>query len=336
MKNWEKTKIQNDDGEIVEAIAPVIISASRSTDIPAFYSKWFFNRLKQGYVVWINPFNRKAQYVSFEKTRAIVFWTKNPKPIMPYLPILDEMKIKYYFQYTLNDYEKENLEPNIPSLEKRLDTFIKLSNQISKEKVIWRYDPLLLSDNISVDSLINRIASIGEKINQYTNKLVFSYADISCYQKVRKNLSGHTNSYREFSEDEMNLFAEKLQKINENWKLKLATCAELVELEKFGIEHNRCVDDELIYSIGKDDKILSSWLGFENSSELTLFDNPAYSANKKLKDKGQRKECGCVISKDIGMYNTCNHLCSYCYANHSDTTVQKNINLHNEERQSII
>lgn len=115
----EKVIITTDCGEKLEAIAPVIISASRSTDIPAFFSKWFFNRLKKGYCTWINPFNQQKQYISFSKCKVIVLWTKNPEPIIPYLHLLDEMGIHYYFQVTLNDYVNEKLEPNLPPLEKK-------------------------------------------------------------------------------------------------------------------------------------------------------------------------------------------------------------------------
>ena len=106
----DKTYITTDDGRQVEATAPVIISASRSTDIPAFYAKWFFNRLAKGYCVWYNPFNQQPMYVSFKNCKVIVFWTKNPAPIIPYLPELDKRGIHYYFQVTLNDYEQEGFE----------------------------------------------------------------------------------------------------------------------------------------------------------------------------------------------------------------------------------
>lgn len=129
-----KIIITNDIGEQVESTTPVIISASRSTDIPAFYAKWFFNRLAKGYCAWYNPFNQQKMYISFSKCKVIVFWTKNPKPIMPYLHILDEMDIHYYFQVTLNDYTKEYFEPNVPSVYARIETFKNLSDTIGKEK----------------------------------------------------------------------------------------------------------------------------------------------------------------------------------------------------------
>ena len=115
----DKIKIITESGDQVEAQAPIIISASRSTDIPAFYAEWFVNRLKVGYCVWYNPFNQQPIYVSFKNCKVVVFWTKNPKPLIPLLKILDEKGIHYYFQFTLNDYEKEGFEPNMPTLEKR-------------------------------------------------------------------------------------------------------------------------------------------------------------------------------------------------------------------------
>ena len=141
---WQDTNIITDDGQVVRGIAPVIVSASRSTDIPAFFSKWLFNRLDKGYVKWINPFNRSTpQFVSFENLRVFVFWTKNPKPIIPFLKTLDERGINYYFQYTINDYDIEGFEPNVPSLSERILIIKELAEVIGKEKIIWRFDPLI-------------------------------------------------------------------------------------------------------------------------------------------------------------------------------------------------
>jgi len=330
---WNKKMIINDNGEKVEAITPFIISASRSTDIPAFFSKWFFNRLEKGYVTWKNPFNQKEQYISFDETKVIVFWSKNPKPMISYLKELDKKDIKYYFQFTLNNYEQENLEPNVPKLESRIRTFIELSNLIGKEKVIWRFDPLILSNFITINDLLQKIENIANQIYKYTDKLVFSFADIGVYKKVQKNLYKQDISFREFSQNEIIEFATKLQQLNQKWKLTLATCTEKIELEKFDIIHNKCIDDELIYKIGKNDKKIREWLGVGDTASLF---GDEYSPNIKLKDKGQRKECGCIVSKDIGMYNTCDHLCTYCYANHSVGLVKSNIKKHSFENQSII
>lgn len=124
---------------------PIIVSASRSTDIPAFYAKWFINRLVAGYAVWYNPFNQQPMKISFEKTKVVVFQTKNTAPLIPYLHELDKRGIHYYFQFTLNDYEVENFEPNVPTFEERVETFKKLSSFIGKGRVIWRFDPIMIA-----------------------------------------------------------------------------------------------------------------------------------------------------------------------------------------------
>ena len=159
----ETIEIITDHGEVRSAIAPIIISASRSTDIPAFYAKWFINRLKAGYCVWYNPFNQQPMYISFAKTKVIVFWTKNPEPMIEFLPELDKRGIHYYFQVTLNDYEKECFEPNVPALQHRIEVFKKLSDKIGKEKVIWRFDPLILTEQLTPRQLLTKSLSQGSK-----------------------------------------------------------------------------------------------------------------------------------------------------------------------------
>lgn len=336
MKAWSKKTITNDNGISVETVMPEIISASRSTDIPAFYSKWFFNRLEKGHLAWINPFNRQLQYISFDKTRLIVFWTKNPKPIIEKLNQLDERGIGYYFQYTINDYEKEGFEPNVAPLDKRIETFINLSKKIGKEKVIWRFDPLLLTEKLTMDELIERVEGIGNELVGYTEKLVFSFADINIYRKVINNLKRTESAPREFSNDEILYFARDLSRLNQKWRFNLATCAEPVQLKPYGIEHNRCIDDELIAKIFGHDSKLMEFIGYRPSFQGSLFEEKEYNPNPKLKDKGQREACGCIFSKDIGMYNTCMHLCKYCYANTSDVTAEKNYQSHDPNTETII
>lgn len=321
-KIWQEIEIKTEDGSLVKAIAPIIISASRSTDIPAFYSKWFFERLEKGYVKWVNPFNRRnIQYVSFEKVRVIVFWSKNPLPITKYLKILDEKGINYYFQFTLNDYEDERFEQGIPSLKERIKTFQTLSNLIGKEKVIWRFDPLILTEKINIDNLLERISKIANHLILYTDKLVYSYVDIAIYKNVLKNILKNIikedesifNSKNilksEFNIEQKIEFAEKIQKLSKDWRkinpnFKILTCSEDIELEKYDISHNKCIDDDLIIKLFNSDEMLMEFL-----SGLKL--------SNKLKDKGQRKDCKCIVSKDIGKYNTCLYNCIYCYANNS-------------------
>lgn len=346
----ERVTLKRDNGEIVEASAPVIISASRSTDIPAFYAKWLLNRLDKGYCTWYNPFNQKPMYISFKNTKVIVFWTKNPEPMIQYLPELDKRGIHYYFQVTLNDYEAEGFEPNVPALEQRIETFKRLSTLIGKERVIWRFDPLVLTETLTPRKLLTKIFHIGNKIKGYTDKLVFSFIDVRAYRKVQNNLVKETLFFTkenvETAEPTGKLqeeLVEGLAKLREHWKsegwnLELATCGEEVDLKKCDIKHNRCIDGELMERIFSDDKELIYYLRTGKLPEPDLFggipEPPA--VGKNLKDKGQRKVCGCMVSKDIGMYNTCRHFCVYCYANTSKELVLKNKDKHNDNSESII
>ena len=345
-----KSIITQKDGSKVEATAPVIISASRSTDIPAFYAQWFINRLNAGYCVWYNPFNQKPMYISFAKTKVVVFWTKNPEPMIKFLPELDKRGIRYYFQVTLNDYENEGFEPNVPRLQDRIETFKRLSQLIGKEKVIWRFDPLVLSDNLSPRQLLAKIFHVGNAIKGCTDKLVFSFIDVKAYRKVQNNLVKETPYFTkdnvETAEPQGNKrqeLVEGMVKLREHWRtegwnLQLATCAEDLDLEHYGIERNKCIDVELMERIFSDDKELVYYLRTGKLPERDLFgmlpELPLKTKN--LKDKGQRKICGCMESKDIGMYNTCRHLCVYCYANTSKELVLKNQSKHSDESESII
>ena len=342
--------LKTEKGKMVEATVPVIISASRSTDIPAFYAKWFFNRLAKGYCVWYNPFNQQPMYISFKKCKVVVFWTKNPEPIIPYLEELDKRGIHYYFQVTLNDYMQEGFEPNVPPVAKRIETFKKLSALIGKEKVIWRFDPLIITPSIGPRELLKRIWNIGNQLKGFTDKLVFSFVDVKAYRKVQNNLVKETMFFtkQDVENAEANHaqrieIVEGLQKIKnawhqDEWDVEMATCAEDIDLELYGIEHNRCIDGELMKRIFADDKELVYYLHTGNLPERDMFGEipPIPDKPKNLKDKGQRKICGCMISKDIGMYNTCRHFCVYCYANTSKEAVLKNKDKYNDESESII
>ena len=346
----DKVLLTTDSGVRVEATAPVIISASRSTDIPAFYAKWFFNRLAKGYCTWYNPFNQQKMYISFKNCRVVVFWTKNPEPIIPYLHELDKRNIHYYFQVTLNDYVKEGFEPNVASVEKRVETFKRLSDIIGKERVIWRFDPLIITPTIGPRELLKRIWKIGNQLKGYTDKLVFSFIDVKAYRKVQNNLVKETMLFTK--EDVENAEAnhaqrieivEGLQKIRntwhqEGWDVEMATCAEDIDLEQYGIEHNRCIDGELMKRLFAEDEELVYYLHTLKWPERDMFGQlpPIPEKRKNVKDSGQRKICGCMVSKDIGMYNTCRHFCVYCYANTSKEAVLKNKDKHNDESESII
>lgn len=344
MASWDQIEIIRENGEKVKAQAPVIISASRSTDIPAFYADWFFHRLRVGYSAWTNPFNGVKGYVSYQNTRFIVFWSKNPRPLLEHLDELKERGISCYIQYTLNDYINEGLEPNVPNVDVRIKTFQELVHKLGLGHVIWRFDPLVLTDQIDIYKLLDKIKYIGDKLKGYTEKLVFSFVDIALYRKVKKNLDNDDVHYIEWTDKLMNEFAFRLSEMNQarGWNYTLATCAERIPLEKYTIEHNKCIDDELMIRLASNDEELMKFLGVEVTTlQPSLFGNTiipdhtikisgsTYAVTKKNnKDKGQRNFCGCIVSKDIGQYNTCPHQCKYCYANTSRQSALDNYNRH--------
>lgn len=341
-----KTNIINDRGEAVEANAPIIVSASRSTDIPAFYCDWFFERLRRGYSIWTNPFNGVPSYISYQNTRFIVFWSKNPRPLLGHLDELDSRGIGCYVQFTLNDYENEGLEKGVPPLAQRIDTFKQLVARLGKGHVIWRFDPVILTDKISMDDLLRKVTNIGDQLNGFTEKLVFSFADIESYKKVKANLERNQINYREWDTDSMNEFACRLSELNRvrGWYFQLATCGEKIDISQYGIAHNRCVDDDLMIRFGYKDPELMKFLNVDiQSVSPSLFGSPEipegavrisdtlYGIKRKdNKDKGQRQFCGCIVSKDIGQYNTCPHLCEYCYANTSKEAAVANWKRHKQ------
>lgn len=327
-----KQTIILEDGTTVPCQEPIVVSASRSTDIPAFYSDWFFHRMKVGYSAWKNPFNGVKMYVSYAKTRFIVFWSKNPRPLLNHLDELKERGIGCYIQYSLNDYEEEKLERGVPPLAERTDTFKRLVDALGFGSVVWRFDPLMLTDDIDIDKLLKKIENIGDQLKGYTEKLVFSFADIALYRRVKSNLEANGVPYHEWTEEQMTEFARRLVEMNQRkgWNYKLATCGE--KGRYLGVEPNHCVDDDLIIRRAYHDKELMSFLKaeikpmplqdlFGESAPLPegaiVLGNGQYATRGDNRDKGQREFCGCMKSKDIGQYNTCIHMCEYCYANTS-------------------
>ena len=354
MATWDKENLPRENGEVAPMQVPMIVSASRSTDIPAFYADWFFHRLKVGYSAWTNPFNGVKGYVSYKNTRFIVFWSKNPRSLLQHIDYLEERDIGCYIQYTLNDYEKEGLERGVRPLTERIDTFKMLVDKLGKGRVIWRFDPMILTDDITVDDLLEKVQEIGNHLIGYTEKLVFSYADILAYKKVKHNLEAGGIPYREWTEEQMDDFAHRLSDMNTHlgWNLQLATCGEKIDISKYGIQHNRCIDGDLITRLAWDDKVLMDFMKvkIEDVPAPTLFGEPElpegaillphnhYFISKHKKDQGQRPFCECMASKDIGEYNTCPHLCEYCYANTNKAIALENYLKHknNPYNESIV
>lgn len=271
----------------------MILSVSRRTDIPAFYSEWFFNRIKAGFVDVRNPMNiHQVSRIKItpDVVDCIVFWTKDPKPM---LSRLDELRnYHYYFQFTINPYDRF-IESSVPLKTEIIGTFHELSKIIGHERVIWRYDPILLTRMIDIPYHIRYFEELAKRLEGYTDQCVISFVDL--YKKTISNTK--PLNIRQPSEDEMRYLAMNLVSIASRYNMRVLTCSEHIDLSNQGVEHGRCVDPLLVERI----------CGF--------------SINVK-KDKNQRKECGCVESIDIGAYNTCCHACAYCYANFNNERVR--------------
>lgn len=271
----------------------MILSVSRRTDIPAFYSKWFMERLRAGFVMVRNPMNyhQVSQVpISPDVVDCIVFWTKNPLPLMKYI---DEIKRQYqfYFQYTLNAYERD-VEESLPQLKAKMQAFRQLAEQVGPERVIWRYDPIFISDKYTVDWHCQEFSRIADNLRGYTESCVFSFLDM--YPKIKTNIKGL--NMRSPSGEEIEKISKYFADVARTCNLTLKTCAETVDLDKYSIQHNSCIDGKLI------SRLIGCKLDIK-------------------KDKNQRTECGCLESIDIGQYNTCRHGCRYCYANFNPQSV---------------
>lgn len=279
----------------------MIISASRRTDIPAFYSDWIFNRLKEGYVCVRNPMNiHQISQINLSPNvvDGIVFWTKNPAPMLERIYELD--KYTYYFQFTLNSYGKD-IEKNVPSKNDIIiPTFKKLSSIIGKERVIWRYDPILINKHYTIDYHKKHFKKLCESLCNYTEKCTISFVDL--YKNAERNirpLNIHVPSNEEVVE-----LVSFFSKIAIENGIYVDTCAEEYDLSSLNVEHACCIDKHRFERIGN------------------------YQLNIR-KDKNQREVCGCIESIDIGMYNTCENGCMYCYANYNCEIARKNREQHN-------
>jgi hypothetical protein len=278
----------------------MIVSASRRTDIPACYSDWFYQRIREGYVLTRNPmrFHQVSKVtLSPEAVDGIVFWTKNPAPMMDRLNELNAYT--YYFQFTLTSYGKD-IEPNVPIKSSEvIPAFQRLSDKIGPEKVIWRYDPILLSEKYTLDYHLEYFHEIAKRLKGYTIKCIISFVDR--YQNTERNIK--TLGLAEIEDDTKRKLAESLSQTARSFGMSMDTCAEEIDLSVYGIGHAKCIDANL------QDKLRGHPI-------------------KISKDKNQRPNCGCDSSVDIGMYNTCKNGCKYCYANYNANAMKIAANSH--------
>lgn len=292
----------------------MIISVSRRTDIPTFYSEWFMNRVHEGFVLIRNPYNaHQITKVSLleQDVDGIVFWTRNAEKLIPYFSILDSKGYRYYFQYTITGYPR-TLEKRVPKTLQAIEIFCKISDIIGNGRIVWRYDPILISNFVDIDEHKRLFEKIASMLQGKTKRVVISFADI--YKKVSRNLSLVDDfQYADITLDDSNLLdlSEFMSNIAKKYRMEIQSCSEIMDLSTVGIIHGKCIDDNL----------------FKSEFGINI-------SNRK--DKGQRKECGCIKSVDIGHYNTCLHGCAYCYATFNEKVVIKNNQLHNPKSPFLL
>lgn len=295
----------------------MIISASRRTDIPAFYAEWFIRRIRAGYCRVPNPYNRQqVGHVSLkpEDVDVIVFWTRNPKPLMAHLDEIDQRGFRYYFQYTLLGYPRQ-IDTNGPDRNTALKTFQQLAEQIGPERIIWRYDPIVFSQLTGAQFHEQNYSEIAEYLRGSTFRSMISVMDM--YNKFSKRLdqlnqqgigiidhNGHSSPRYDA------LMESIIQAAQEN-NIEIFSCSEERDMTHYGISPGKCIDDLYIKKA----------FGIEVGPK---------------KDPGQRKVCGCVVSKDIGMYDTCLFGCQYCYATNNFERSKENYGKHNPESPSLM
>lgn len=289
----------------------MIISASRRTDLPAFYSAWLLRRLQEGYCLVQNPLNPKQVSrvsLSPRDVDAIVFWTKNPAQILSALSKF--AAYPYYFQFTLTPYGRD-IEPGLPAKQDLVKTFQALSRQIGRERVVWRYDPILLTTEWNVERHARVFEEMLAELAPYTDTCVLSFVDL--YRKTERNT--RSLGLLPLTWDVMREIAARFATIAVGTGVRLQSCAEDLALEDFGIEHGACIDKaRLERIIGR--RILDT--------------------RSARKDPTQRSTCRCLASVDIGAYNTCRHLCKYCYANFSPAEVAAHAGLHDPDAPLLI
>ena len=292
----------------------MIISASRRTDIPAFYAEWMVRRLREGYCTVANPFNRnQVTRISLkpEDVDAIVFWTRNPRPLMPYLDELDSRGYRYYFQFTILGYPRE-IDAKSPPAATAVETFCELAERLGPKRVIWRYDPIVFSGMTSPAFHEENFQRLAESLKGHTRRVVVSIVDM--YRKIEKRmkkLEGTEAAVRPCDAGDFGPLMRRLAELARENDMEIVSCAEEVDLRPFGILPGKCVDD----------RVIAEALGIECPG---------------TKDPTQRKACGCVVSRDIGMYESCLFGCRYCYATKSFDQAKLNFDSHDPDSPSML
>ena len=281
----------------------MILFASGRTDIPAFYSNWFINRVKAGFVDVRNPFNQNlVSRINFSDLDLIMFCSKNPLPMIDKLKML---KVPVLFHVTITPYSKD-VEPNIPDKRLIIEGVKKLSLVLGIDNVVLRYDPIFLSDKYNVDYHIRAFDKLCKNLNGYVNKIIVSFMDE--YKNVRSNKN--ILKYRAFTREDYKKIGEAFSKSAMDNGMSVQTCFEDEDLTEYGFVKGECLSHELAYIL----------------------------TGKKFKSSNLRKEkkCECVQMVDIGDYNSCMHMCKYCYANYDEKAVSSNFERHDDNSSLLI
>lgn len=281
----------------------MILNVSSRTDIVAFYTKWFINRYKEGYVDVRNPFYPKnISRIYFKDVDAIVFCTKNPIPIITQLKEIDKPII---FQVTITPY-KEDIEPNIPNKKHVISSIKQISNILGTDNVIIRYDPIFISDKYTLEYHKKAFSKLCSQLDGYINQIIVSFLDD--YKNVRKNKN--ILNYKELTNEDYQEIGLSFSSIASSHNMTVQTCFEEHNLVEYGFKKGECISHTKVYKLTG--KIYKKWT--------------ARKGNK----------CNCVEMVDIGVYNSCNHLCKYCYANYDEATVSNNYQLHEPNSSLLI
>ena len=284
----------------------MIINTGCRTDIPAFYSKWLINRIREGYVLVRNPYNpnQVTRYnLSPDVVDCLAFCTKNPEPMLKYLDEID--KYKQYWFVTITPYGKD-IEPNVPNKEKVIESFKKLSKHIGVNSIGWRYDPIFIGNNFDVNKHIYYFEKIAKELKNYTHNCTISFLDL--YEKVKRNAP----EIKPPNQEEQIQIAKAFSKIGKENNMVVHSCCEKTYLSQYGLKCNGCMSKEIV------EKAIGCNLNPPNSR------------------KNLRESCNCLMGNDIGAYNTCGHLCKYCYANANKGLVIENMKKHNDNSPFLI
>jgi hypothetical protein len=293
---------------------PMIISASRRTDVPAFYAEWMVRRIREGYCTVANPFNRnQVTRVSLkpEDVDAIVFWTRNPRPLMPYLDELDSRGYRYYFQFTILGYPRE-IDAKAPPAATAIEAFRELAERLGPNRVVWRYDPIVFTGITPPAFHEENFRRLAEEIRGSARRVVVSIVDM--YRKIEsrlKKLEGTPAAVRPCDAGDFEPLMRRLAGLAGENGMEIVSCAEEIDLRPFGILPGKCVDD----------RVIAKAFGTEVPT---------------TKDPTQRKACGCVVSRDIGMYESCLFGCRYCYATGSLDRAKANFDSHDPNSPSLL